>query len=492
MRFNGKIIDYISKFCRIACYFGNTFQFVSRRQLLLWRERDDSMQKEDVLFDKLYSVSKDVYSIDSELYGRYDVKRGLRNSNGSGVLVGLTKVGDVHGYMIDEGEKIPADGVLRYRGIDVRKIVEACISENRFGFEETVYLLLFGKLPTKDELDAFTEYLATFRRLPPNFTEDMILKAPSVNIMNKLARCVLASYSYDENPDEISVKNVLRQSFRLIAQMPCMIAHAYQAKHHYYDGESLILHTPRPDMSTAENFLYLMRPNNRFTENEAHLIDLALILHAEHGGGNNSTFTTHVVSSTGTDTYSAIAAAIGSLKGPKHGGANTKVMAMINDLKENVTDITNEGQIREYVTKLLQGKAFDRTGLVYGIGHAIYTKSDPRADMLRAGAQKLAEEKGMADELYMYDLVAKNTIELFGEITGKQKALAINVDFYSGFVYKLLGIPPEVYTPMFAMSRIAGWCAHRLEEITVSNRIIRPAYKNVCKRKDYIEIDKRN
>lgn len=448
-------------------------------------------KKEDILFDKLYSVSKDVYSIDSELYGRYDVKRGLRNSNGSGVLVGLTKVGDVHGYVIDEGEKLPDDGVLRYRGINVHEIVDACIRENRFGYEETVYLLLFGKLPSKDELADFSEYLASFRRLPPNFTEDMILKAPSVNIMNKLARCVLASYSYDENPDEISVKNVLRQSFRLIAQMPCMIAHAYQAKHHYYDGDSLILHTPRPELSTAENFLYLMRSNNAFSENEARLIDLALILHAEHGGGNNSTFTTHVVSSTGTDTYSAIAAAIGSLKGPKHGGANTKVMAMIDDLKQNVTDITDETQIRNYVTKVLRGEAFDRTGLVYGIGHAIYTKSDPRADMLRAGAQRLAEEKGMADELHMYDLVAKNAIELFPEITGKQKALAINVDFYSGFVYKMLGIPPEVYTPIFAMSRIAGWCAHRLEEITVSNRIIRPAYKNVYKKRAYVNIDDR-
>lgn len=449
------------------------------------------MERNDNLFKELYNLSHDVYSIDPELYGIYNVKRGLRNLNGSGVLVGLTKVGDVHGYVVDEGEKQPDDGVLRYRGINVKNIVDACIRENRFGFEETAYLLLFGNLPTKKQLDKFCEYLSTMRRLPSNFTEDMILKAPSKNIMNKLARSVLASYSYDPNPDEITVQNVLRQSFELIARMPTMIAHAYQTKRHYFDGESLILHTPRDNMGTAENFLYMMRSNNEFTDTEAKLVDLALILHAEHGGGNNSTFTTHVVSSTGTDTYSAIAAAIGALKGPKHGGANAKVMAMIDYIKSNITDITDEKQIREQVIKLLKKEAFDHTGLVYGIGHAVYTKSDPRAQMLRAGAGELAKEKHMEDELHMYDLIAKNTIELFEEITGKTKYLAINVDFYSGFVYKMLNIPPEVYTPMFAMGRIAGWCAHRLEEITVSDRIIRPAYKNVYKRRDYTDIENR-
>lgn len=449
------------------------------------------MERNDNLFKELYNLSHDVYSIDPELYGIYNVKRGLRNLNGSGVLVGLTKVGDVHGYVVDEGEKQPDDGVLRYRGINVKNIVDACIRENRFGFEETAYLLLFGNLPTKKQLDKFCEYLSTMRRLPSNFTEDMILKAPSKNIMNKLARSVLASYSYDPNPDEITVQNVLRQSFELIARMPTMIAHAYQTKRHYFDGESLILHTPRDNMGTAENFLYMMRSNNEFTDTEAKLVDLALILHAEHGGGNNSTFTTHVVSSTGTDTYSAIAAAIGALKGSKHGGANAKVMAMIDYIKSNITDITDEKQIREQVIKLLKKEAFDHTGLVYGIGHAVYTKSDPRAQMLRAGAGELAKEKHMEDELHMYDLIAKNTIELFEEITGKTKYLAINVDFYSGFVYKMLNIPPEVYTPMFAMGRIAGWCAHRLEEITVSDRIIRPAYKNVYKRRDYTDIENR-
>jgi citrate synthase len=449
------------------------------------------MQNDKKIFEKLCNLSKEVYSIDSELYSKYSVKRGLRNSNGSGVLVGLTKVGDVHGYLLDEGEKIADDGILRYRGVNINEIVQGCEADDRFGFEEVVYLLLFGTLPTQDSLNEFTDYLGAMRTLPPNFTEDMILKAPSSDIMNKLARSVLASYSYDKNPDEISVENVLRQSFELIARFPAMIAHAYQAKSHYYDGKSLILHAPREDLSTAENFLYMMRPNNEFTKTESHLLDLALMLHAEHGGGNNSTFTTHVLSSSGTDTYSAIAAAIGSLKGPKHGGANAKVMGMIDDFKAHLTDITDEKQIREHLVKIYRKEAYDHTGLVYGVGHAIYTKSDPRAVLLRKNAGILAKEKHMEDELYMYDLIAKNAVELFSEITGKQKDLAINVDFYSGFVYKMLNIPQEVYTPIFAMSRIAGWCAHRLEEIMVSDKIIRPAYKNVYKGKEYTNINER-
>lgn len=449
------------------------------------------MEKNQELFKKLCQLSEDVYSIDSELYSKYSVKRGLRNSNGSGVLVGLTKVGDVHGYLLDEGEKIADEGVLRYRGINVNDIVDGCETDDRFGFEEVVYLLLFGSLPTESALDEFTQYLGTKRKLPANFTEDMILKAPSGDIMNKLARSVLASYSYDNNPDEVSVENVLRQSFELIARFPAMIAHAYQAKSHYYDGKSLILHAPKEELSTAENFLHMMRPNNEYTKTEAHLLDLALMLHAEHGGGNNSTFTTHVLSSSGTDTYSAIAAAIGSLKGPKHGGANAKVMGMIDDFKANLTDITDEKQIREHIIKLYRKESYDHSGLVYGIGHAIYTKSDPRAVLLRKNAGILAKEKGMEEELHMYDLIAKNAIELFNEITGKQKDLAINVDFYSGFVYKMLNIPQEVYTPIFAMSRIAGWSAHRLEEIMVSDKIIRPAYKNVYRVKDYTSIKDR-
>ena len=449
------------------------------------------MNNNDALFKELCELSKEVYSIDPDLYNKYSVKRGLRNSNGSGVLVGLTKVGDVHGYVLDEGEKVADEGILRYRGINVNKIVAGCEADERYGFEEVVYLLLFGKLPTKEMLDQFTEYLGQMRRLPANFTEDMILKAPSNDLMNKLARSVLALYSYDSNPDEVSVENVLRQSFELIARFPCMIAHAYQAKSHYFDGKSLVLHVPREDLSTAENFLYLMRQNNEFTQAEAHLLDIALMLHAEHGGGNNSTFTTHVLSSSGTDTYSTIAAAVGSLKGPKHGGANAKVMGMIDYIKANVTDITDEAQIREQIIKIYKKQGYDNTGLVYGIGHAIYTISDPRATLLRENAGIVAKEKGMEDELYMYDLIAKNAKELFTEITGKHKDLAINVDFYSGFVYKMLNIPQEVYTPIFAMSRISGWCAHRLEEIMVSDRIIRPAYKNVFGREDYVDLSNR-
>lgn len=443
------------------------------------------------VFRELCELSRSIYTMEPELYGTYNVKRGLRNADGSGVLVGLTKVGEVHGYVLDEGEKLPVYGSLRYRGIDVEEIVHACRKENRFGYEEVAYLLLFGRLPSKAALEKFTGYLGSKRTLPANFTEDMILKAPSGDIMNKLARCVLASYSYDSNPDDNSLENVLRQSFELIARMPVFIAHAYQAKSHYYDGKSLILHMPVPELSTAENFLHLMRVDNEYTPLEAEILDLALILHAEHGGGNNSAFTTHVVSSSGTDTYSAIAAAIGSLKGPKHGGANAKVMGMINDFKENITDINDEKQIKEHIVKILKKESYDRSGLVYGIGHAVYTKSDPRAVLLRENALALAKQKGMEDEFYLYDIIAKNTPKLFAEIKKSDKVVAPNVDFYSGFVYKMLNIPPEVYTPIFAMSRIVGWCAHRIEEITVSDRIIRPAYKAVMKKTEYVPIDER-
>lgn len=449
------------------------------------------MEKSNAIFKELCEISKNTYTMEPELYSTYNVKRGLRNADGSGVLVGLTKVGEVHGYVLDEGEKLPIYGTLRYRGIDVEEIVGACRREKRFGFEEVAYLLLFGVLPSAEALEKFNRYLGSMRDLPPNFTEDMILKAPSGDIMNKLARSVLASYSYDPNPDDNSLENVLRQSFELIARMPVIIAHAYQAKSHYYDGKSLILHKPVAEYSTAENFLHLMRADNEFTASEAEILDLALILHAEHGGGNNSAFTTHVVSSSGTDTYSAIAAAIGSLKGPKHGGANAKVMGMIEDFKANVTDINDEKQIREHIIKILNKEAYDRSGLVYGIGHAVYTKSDPRAVLLRENALTLAKQKGMEEEFYLYDIVARNTPKLFAEIKKSDKVMAPNVDFYSGFVYKMLNIPPEVYTPIFAMSRIVGWCAHRIEEITVSDRIIRPAYKAVSKRQEYVPLSER-
>ncbi len=449
------------------------------------------MEQNKDYFHELCEISKATYTMEAELYHTYNVKRGLRNADGSGVLVGLTKVGEVHGYVLDEGEKLPIYGSLRYRGIDVEEIVHACKREKRYGFEEVAYLILFGKLPSRDSLDRFKKYLGSVRALPNGFTEDMILKAPSRDIMNKLARSVLALYSYDDNPDDNSLENVLRQSFELIARMPVIIAHAYQAKSHYHDGKSLFLHYPRPEYSTAENFLHLMRPDNEFTATEAALLDLALILHAEHGGGNNSAFTTHVVSSSGTDTYSAIAAAIGSLKGPKHGGANAKVMGMIEDFKANVTDINDEKQICEHIRRILNKEAYDGSGLVYGIGHAVYTKSDPRAVLLRENALTLAKEKGMEDEFYLYDIIAKNTPKIFAEVKKNDKVMAPNVDFYSGFVYKMLNIPPEVYTPIFAMSRIVGWCAHRIEEITVSDRIIRPAYKAVSKKTSYVPIDER-
>ncbi len=450
------------------------------------------MEQNKEFFRELCGLSRSVYTMEPELYSTYNVKRGLRNADGSGVLVGLTKVGEVHGYVLDEGEKLPIYGSLRYRGISVDEIVHACRHEKRHGFEEVAYLLLFGQLPSREKLEKFKRYLGSVRNLPSNFTEDMILKAPSRDIMNKLARSVLALYSYDDDPDDNSLENVLRQSFELIARMPVIIAHAYQAKSHYYDGRSLILHSPREDYSTAENFLHLMRADNEFTPLEADILDLALILHAEHGGGNNSAFTTHVVSSTGTDTYSAMAAAIGSLKGPKHGGANAKVMGMIEDFKANITDINDEKQIREHIIKLLNKQAYDRSGLVYGIGHAVYTKSDPRAVLLRENALALAKQKGMEEEFYLYDIIAKNTPKLFAEIKNSSKVMAPNVDFYSGFVYKMLNIPPEVYTPIFAMSRIVGWCAHRIEEITVSDRIIRPAYKAVSKKSVYVPLDERD
>lgn len=445
----------------------------------------------DEAFQKYLEAAKQNYDIDPNAYSRYSVKRGLRNEDGSGVLVGLTKIGEVHGYIMDEGEKKPDVGNLRYRGISVSDIVNGCAQENRFGFEETIYLILFGKLPTKDELFEFTEYLNSCRPLPKNFTEDMILKAPSSNIMNKLARSVLAEYSYDHNPDDTSLENMLRQSIELIARFPVFIAHAYMAKAHYFDGKSLVIHSPRTDLSTAENFLHMMRADHAYTETEAKVLDLTLILHAEHGGGNNSAFTTHVVSSSGTDTYSAISAAIGSLKGPRHGGANAKVMGMIDDIKAHITSLTNEAEITDYLAKIITRQAYDKTGLVYGLGHAIYTVSDPRAVILEKAAETLAKEKGREDEMELYRIIKRTAPKLFAEIKGHDKILSPNVDFFSGFVYSMLGIPRDVYTPMFAMARVAGWCAHRIEEMTVSSRIIRPAYKSMSSRSPYVRLEER-
>ncbi|OQB15174.1 MAG: Citrate synthase [Firmicutes bacterium ADurb.Bin193] len=429
--------------------------------------------------------------IDPSLYETYNVKRGLRNKDNTGVLVGLTVIGEVHGYIFDENEKVDVHGRLSYRGIDVADIVRACISENRFGFEEVIYLLLLGELPTKERLDEFSKYLSGFRDLPGNFTEDMILKAPSRDIMNKLARSVLALYSYDDNPDDISPYNLIRQAIELIARFPTMIAYAHQAKAHYYDGKSLFIHSSNPKLSIAENFLYMMRPDNKFTQEEAHILDLCLILHAEHGGGNNSAFTTHVVSSSGTDTYSAISAAIGSLKGPKHGGANNRVIGMMDEIKTNVKNWKDENEVGAYIAKIINKEAYDRSGLVYGFGHAVYTLSDPRTALLKENARGLAEKKGRLDEFELYDLIERLVPKLFAELKHTDRPIPANVDFYSGFVYSLLDIPPDLYTPLFAMSRVVGWCAHRIEEVLTNTRIIRPAYKSVSKRRPYTPINER-
>jgi citrate synthase len=425
--------------------------------------------------------------INPELYEKYDVKRGLRNSNGTGVLVGLTGVGDVYGYRIENGVKIPDEGRLYYRGYEIMSIIDGFQKDQRFGFEEVSYLLLFGELPDKNKLSLFKRLLAENRKLPDGFTEDMMLKAPSKDIMNKLARSILASYSYDSNPDDLSLQNILRQSIELIARFPTMVAYGYQAKARYYDQKSLFIHSPEFELSTAENLLYMIRPNCEFTKLEAELLDLALVLHAEHGGGNNSTFTARVVTTTGTDTYSAIAAAVGSLKGGKHGGANIKVLEMMENIKNNVNNWQDENQLIDYLNKIVDGKANDGSGLIYGMGHAIYTLSDPRALRLRKKAEELAKSKNIEEEFNLYATVER----LAPEILGKDN-ISANVDFYSGFVYKALDIPKELFTPIFAVARISGWCAHRIEELVSKGKIIRPAYKNILEKQDYCPLEYRD
>lgn len=427
-------------------------------------------------------------AIESDLYAKYNVKRGLRNADGTGVLVGLTRVGDVHGYIIDEGERVAVPGKLYYRGIDVEELVAAAAAEKRYGYEEAVYLLMFGELPSKEGLADFCGLLGEKRILPDNFAEDTIMKVPSPDIMNKLARSVLTCYAYDSTPEDLSPANVLRQCVELVARFPTMAAYAYMAKKHYYDHQSLFIHTPAPTCSTAETLLSLIRPDRQFTRLEADILDLALVLHAEHGGGNNSTFAVHLVSSADTDTYSAIAAGVGSLKGFKHGGANIKVMGMMDDIKAGVKNWSDEGEVADYLVKILKGEAYDHSGLIYGQGHAVYTISDPRATLLRDKAAELAKEKGLMEEFGLYSSIEKLVPEVFKRVKGSDKAICTNVDFYSGFVYRMLGIPGELYTPIFAVSRIAGWCAHRLEEVISGGRIIRPAYKCVQARLPYTPI----
>lgn len=454
---------------------------------------NNDMSKNEIfvndVFDDLSKIASKNNIINPDLYKKYNVKRGLRNENGTGVLVGLTQIANVHGYEVKDGQRIPTKGKLTYRGIDLVELVNGFQKEDRFGFEEVCYLLLFGELPTKGDLEKFNKVLGQCRFLPDGFLEDMILKFPSNNIMNKLQRSILAAYSFDVNPDDTSIKNILRQSIELTARFPTMIAYGYQAKAHYYDNKSLFIHSPRPDLGTAENLLYMIRPDNFFTKTEAETLDLSLVIHAEHGGGNNSAFATHVVSSTGTDTYSAIAAAVGSLKGPKHGGANIKVMEMMEDIKVNVKDWHNKNEIRDYLLKILEKKAFDGSGLIYGIGHAIYTLSDPRATLLKKKAEQLAKEKERLEEFDLYKNIEEVSVKIFKDMRGID--VAANVDFYSGFVYDMLNIPCELYTPIFAVARVAGWCAHRIEQVASEPKIIRPAYKNVMNDRKYVPIDQR-
>ncbi len=442
------------------------------------------------LIKELAELAKENAKIEPELYTRFNVKRGLRNEDGSGVLVGLTTIGDVHGYIIDEGEAKPVEGRLRYRGIDVKELVKGFQQEKRFGFEETAFLLLFGKLPNKKELSDFQDLLYSYRNLPEGFKENIILKSPGRDLMNLLIRQVSVLYSYDEDPDNLAVENVLEQCIRLIARFPAMVAYAYHAKKHYHKGESLYLHHQNQKHSHAENFLSLIRPHRDFTRLEAEVLDLCLVLHAEHGGGNNSTFTVHVVSSTGTDTYSAITAAIGSLKGPKHGGANTKVMEMIADAKREIKDWTNENQIRDYLVRIIKKEAFDRSGLIYGMGHAVYSLSDPRAELLKEKSRELAKATKREEELYLYEKIEELGKQVFAELKGS-KVICANVDFYFGFVYDMLGIEEDLHTPLFAIARIAGWSAHLIEEIISGGRIIRPAYKYVLGEKEYIPLEQR-
>lgn len=442
--------------------------------------------------DKLSGLAVLNDPINPDLYEKYDVKRGLRNSNGTGVLVGLTRIGDVVGYTIDDKkEKIPVPGRLLYRGYDVVDLIRDAEKNDQFCFEQCAYLLLMGELPTQEELDMFREYLGSLRTLPPNFVEDMILKAPSDDIMNKLARGVLAAYSYDDRPEDRSVYNRMRQCIELIARFPTLAAYGYQAKRHYYDDKSMFIHNPKPELSTAENFLRLIRPNKKYTKLEADILDLALILHAEHGGGNNSSLTVHVVSSADTDTYSAIAAAVGSLKGRRHGGANIRVVEMMDEIKENVKDWSNENEIKEYLYKIARKEAFDRTGKIYGMGHAVYTVSDPRALLLRDKAEELAIAKDCMEEFNLYRIIEKLAPSVIMEVHKSDKRICANVDLYSGFVYSMLNIPRELFTPIFAIARIAGWSAHLVEEVVAGGRIYRPAYKNVSEERTYVPLDER-
>ncbi|MDY4692656.1 MAG: citrate/2-methylcitrate synthase [Blautia sp.] len=439
----------------------------------------------------LTEICKEHTTLDLSLYEKNDVKRGLRDINGKGVLAGLTQISNVKATKVVDGREIPCAGTLSYRGYDIKDLTRGFINDDRFGFEEVTYLLLFGKLPNEEQLNQFRLLLADQRSLPTNFVRDVIMKAPSRDIMNGLARSVLTLYSYDTNPDDTSLPNVLRQCLNLISVFPLLSVYGYQAYNHYIRGKSLYIHNPRRELTTAENILRMLRPDKKYTSLEAKILDIVLILHMEHGGGNNSTFTTHVVSSSGTDTYSAIAAALGSLKGPKHGGANIKVVSMFNDMKKQVKDWTDEEEVAEYLRKLLHKEAFDKKGLIYGMGHAIYSVSDPRAEVLKAYVEKLAVAKGKKKDYDLYAMVERLAPQVIAQERRIYKGVSANVDFYSGFVYSMLDLPLELYTPMFAVARVVGWSAHRMEELINTDKIIRPAYKNVLEPAVYIPLDQR-
>lgn len=444
---------------------------------------------------EIYALSekcKDNGTIEKELYNIHKVNRGLRDVNGKGVVTGLTEISTINSSKIIGGESVPCEGELYYRGININDIVDGFLSEGRFGFEETVYLLLFGELPAKNELDEFNELLIKYRTLPRNFVRDVVMKAPNNDIMNSLARSVLTLYSYDKNANDITIPNVLRQCIQLISNFPSLSVYAYQAYSHYIKHKSLCIHHPVKGKSTAENILILLRQDSRYTPLEAKLLDLALVLHAEHGGGNNSTFTTHVVTSSGTDTYSSVAASLCSLKGPKHGGANIKVCQMFEDIKKNVKDWNDVEEICAYLTKILEKEAFDKTGLIYGMGHAVYSISDPRAEVFKKYVGLLSEEKGRQKEFTLYTNVADAATRVIAQKRKIYKGVSPNIDFYSGFAYSMLNLPEELYTPLFATARIAGWSAHRIEELINTNKIIRPAYKAVAPYRKYLPMNERN
>ena len=455
--------------------------------------KDSMMELNDnrnEMFNELVQFCMKSGEIDQNLYTEYDVKRGLRDANGKGVLTGLTEISDVVAYDLIDGKQVPAEGRLYYQGYNVEDLLKG-IGNRRYAFEEVTYLLLFGALPTKKQFDNFLAILADLQELSGDFVRDVILHNPSVNVMNSLQKAVLNLYSYDEKPDDISVPNVLRQCLQMIGKLPMMSVYAYHGYRHFNLNKNLIIRNPKKDYSTAENILNMLRPDGKFTPLEASVLDVALVLHADHGGGNNSTFTTHVVTSTGTDTYSAVAASIASLKGPRHGGANLKVQQMFANIKENVPDWADEEELEEYLAKILRKEAFDKAGLIYGMGHAVYTDSDPREKVLKDCTRKLAEEKNRMKEFNLYDSVERIAGKLIGQNRRLFKPVCANVDFYSGFMYSMLNIPEELFTPIFAISRISGWSAHRLEELVNKGKIIRPAYKYVGTHRDFIKMEDR-